>query len=116
MLTKINDHSMTTKTFSNETVSFVDSVSDWYSASVPAIIYALSYYIGPRYNGTRLYLSLQRCTKTVDAILKQNTAILESIYSNNWYGYLKSNTYTIMMSMYRNVHTIGHLWIALLTY
>ena len=35
--------------------SFVDSASDWYSASVPAMIYAISCYIWPRYNGTRLY-------------------------------------------------------------
>ena len=35
--------------------SFVDSASYWYSPSVPAIIYAISNYIGPRYNGTRLY-------------------------------------------------------------
>ena len=32
---------------------------DWYSASVPAIIHAIYYYIGPRYNGTRLYVSLK---------------------------------------------------------
>ena len=37
-------------------VSFVDAPFDWHSDSVPAIIYAQSYYIGPRYNGTRLYL------------------------------------------------------------
>ena len=36
-------------------VSFVDSVSDWFSACVLSIIYAICYYIGPRYNGTRLY-------------------------------------------------------------
>ena len=39
-------------------VSFVDPASDWYSASVPVNIYEISYNIGPRYNGTRLYLSL----------------------------------------------------------
>ena len=32
------------------------TASDWYSASVPAIIYAKSYYIEPRYNDTRLYV------------------------------------------------------------
>ena len=31
-------------------LSFVDPASDWYSASVPVIM-------GPRYNGTRLYLA-----------------------------------------------------------
>ena len=30
---------------------------DWYSALVPAIIYAISYYNEPRYNGNRLYRS-----------------------------------------------------------
>ena len=37
-------------------VSFLDSTSDWYSASVPAIIYAIFYYFGMHYNGTWLYL------------------------------------------------------------
>ena len=36
-------------------VSFLDPASDWHWASIPAIIHAISYYIGPRYNGTRLY-------------------------------------------------------------
>ena len=36
--------------------SFVDQVSDWYSASVPVIIYVISHNIGQRYNGTRLYV------------------------------------------------------------
>ena len=35
-------------------VPFVGQDSDWYSTSVPAIIYAISYYIRPRYNDTRL--------------------------------------------------------------
>ena len=39
-------------------VSFVGSASDWYSASVPAMTCAISCYIGPCYNGTRLYVSL----------------------------------------------------------
>ena len=33
----------------------MDSAFDWCSASVLAIIYAISYYFGPCYNGTRLY-------------------------------------------------------------
>ena len=36
-------------------VSFVDSQSDSYSASVPVIIHVISYNIGPHYNGIRLY-------------------------------------------------------------
>ena len=37
-------------------VPFVDPASDRYSAWVPVIIYLISYSIGPRYNGTRLYM------------------------------------------------------------
>ena len=40
----------------------MDSASDWYSALVPAIIYATSHYIGPQYNGTRLYHSVIETT------------------------------------------------------
>ena len=35
-------------------VSFVDPTSDWYSAWIPAIIYAISYHIEPCYNGSWL--------------------------------------------------------------
>ena len=34
---------------------FVDLASDWYSASVPVVIYVISYNIGLRYNSTWLY-------------------------------------------------------------
>ena len=34
----------------------MDQTSDWYSASVSVIIYVISYNIGPRYNGIRLYI------------------------------------------------------------
>ena len=37
-------------------VSFMDPASDWYSALVPVIIYAVSYNIGPCHNDTELYL------------------------------------------------------------
>ena len=39
-------------------VSFVDPASDWYSASLSDNIEAISYYIGPRYNGTCNMLSI----------------------------------------------------------
>ena len=39
-------------------MNFVGPDSDWYSAWVSAIIYAISYYIGPRYNGTQLYIEI----------------------------------------------------------
>ena len=37
-------------------VSFVGPAPDRYSARVPTIMYAISYYIGSCYNGTQLYL------------------------------------------------------------
>ena len=36
-------------------VSFVDSNSHWYSTSVNAVLYAISYYIGLHFTGTQLY-------------------------------------------------------------
>ena len=39
-------------------VSLVEPASDWYSAPVPVIMYAIFYNIGPRYNGTRLQVFL----------------------------------------------------------
>ena len=41
-------------------MSFVHPAFDWYSVSVPVIIYVISYDIGPRYNGTRMYMSTDR--------------------------------------------------------
>ena len=38
-------------------VYFVDSDCDWYSVSVPVVIYAICCYIGPHYNGPRLHIS-----------------------------------------------------------
>ena len=34
----------------------LSTATRWYSASVPVIIHVISYNIGPRYNGTRLYI------------------------------------------------------------
>ena len=50
-------------------VSFVDPTSDWYSALVFAVIPAIFYYIGSRYNGTLLcndcqWLDYARCQVT----------------------------------------------------
>ena len=39
-------------------MSFVDSISDLYSAPITAVMSVTSCYIGPRYNGTRLYPKL----------------------------------------------------------
>ena len=46
---------------------FVDPTSDWYSASVPAIVNAISYFIGLRYNGTWLYP--HHCCAVCDVII-----------------------------------------------
>ena len=44
-------------------VSFVGSHSDLYSASVTAVMHTISFHIGPRYNGTRLYSTqTKHCT------------------------------------------------------
>ena len=51
-------------------VTFVCSPSDWYSASVPAISCAISYHIGPHYNGTRQVFSI---TLVVTLTLNQHT-------------------------------------------
>ena len=40
-------------------VSLVDSNSDLYFASVNAVMYAMSCYTGPRYNGTQLQLNIK---------------------------------------------------------
>ena len=44
------------KTSPSYGLSFVDPASGWYSASVPVIINAISYYNRLHYNGTQLYL------------------------------------------------------------
>ena len=44
-------------------VSFVGSDSNWYPASVPAVVCETSCYIGPRYNGTRLYYLRSNCSR-----------------------------------------------------
>ena len=44
----------------------MDPASDWYSVLVPVIMYVISYNIGPRYNGTRMYISRdQQCERTI---------------------------------------------------
>ena len=61
--------------------SFVDSASDWYSASVPAMMYAISCYIWPRYNGTRLYF-MTKCFPTVQRRLFDTYT---SLAMGQWY-------------------------------
>ena len=49
-------------------VYFVDPASDWYSVSVPIVIYVISYDIGPRYYGTWLYqVSSRRSSRKIVA-------------------------------------------------
>ena len=49
---------------------------DGYSASVPAIIYAISYYIAPRFNGTRRYIVLSK--KSISIVSALNDAAPKS--------------------------------------
>ena len=50
-------------------VSFVDPASDWHSASVPVIIYVISYNIGQRYYGTPLYIQYLFSTVDTNALV-----------------------------------------------
>ena len=73
-------------------VSFVDSISDLYSAPVTAVIYVISCYIRPRYNGTQLYMY---------SIQKQNN-------KNNWLAPQRSHRTTpniILLVTY-----LIHMW------
>ena len=54
----------------------MDTAPDWYSASVPGIINATSYYIGPHYKSTQLYTS----TAHFFLIAKNVTAIESHTY------------------------------------
>ena len=58
-------------------VCFVGQPSDWHSASVPAIIYAISYYTGPHYNGTRLWHGMVRFMTPYDGIKSQWVMVVE---------------------------------------
>ena len=49
-------------------MSFADSNSDLYSTSVIALIYTTSCYIGPRYNGTRLYYCVRILKRDPDTL------------------------------------------------
>ena len=68
-------------------MSFVDPASDWYSATVPAIINVISYNIRPRYKGTPLYVEMRHAIKTevvgatiMDAATHDKLKPLEFIY------------------------------------
>ena len=60
-------------------VSLVDPASDWYFASVSAIINEISYNIGSRYNCTRLYVGCMNIDLSFD--MKCNLA---PRFSLNW--------------------------------
>ena len=57
-------------------VPFVGPPSGWYSASVPVILYVISYNIGPHYNGARLYNVLCRY---IPMIMHKVPALLGSV-------------------------------------
>ena len=54
-------------------VSYVGPVFDWYSASVPTIIYGISYYTGPHYNATWLYITFHKLVINVTDNSSRNT-------------------------------------------
>ena len=70
-------------------VSFVDPASDWYFASLPVIIYVISYNIGPCHNGTRLYSYLvsflDSCSLTLGASPLSPCTIINSISLIPWH-------------------------------
>ena len=57
----------------------MDSASDWYHVSIPAIFNAKSFYIGPRFNGTRLYNAISYIY-----IIYNTSYIYHSIYHINY--------------------------------
>ena len=61
---------------------FVDPASDWYSAIVTLVIHVISYTIGPRYNGTQLYVvSAEKILKKFYHIkMASHCNILEQIW------------------------------------
>ena len=65
-----------TPKLAHEGGSFVGPPSGWYSASVPGILYVISYNIGPHYNGTRLYNVLYRY---IPIIMHKVPALLGSV-------------------------------------
>ena len=57
-------------------IYFVGSNCDLYFASVTAVVYAISFYIGPSYNGTRLYIGFLKIPLiTRQMYLNQNTVV-----------------------------------------
>ena len=67
-------------------MSFVDPASDWYSSRVPAIIYAVSYYIGPHNNDTRLipsHIHVELFTLNIKTLSYHNKAPVCTMFSNN---------------------------------
>ena len=82
-------------------VSFVDPASDWYSTWVPGIIYAISYYIGPCYNGIQLYYFVAICYKRPSFIIcnvemNEITRNLWKIFNSdqNYIGIVQVRNYT----------------------
>ena len=62
-------------------LSFVDPAFNWYSAWVPAKIKVISCYIGPRYNGTPLYVVIYYTIHMYKYCMKINTKDLEHVCS-----------------------------------
>ena len=65
---------------------FVAPASEWYSASVPVIVYIISYNIGPRYNGTQLCIGIFKGfsidSTTINPAHNKSASITESSNDN----------------------------------
>ena len=95
-------------------VSFVDPASDWYSASVAVIIYIIYCYIGPRYNGTRLFCfvfllptaNIFQFLKWTNWIMKiQHVLSSHQILQREIIGYLDRNTEMYLTQVMSTIST-----------
>ena len=79
-------------------VSFVDPAYDWYSAWVPGIICAISYYIEPRYSGTLLYVGKYSLT-----LVRLDSSSCQSRSNFPWQVYDKTALFWRLLSV--QIHT-----------
>ena len=80
-------------------VSYVYPASDWYSASVPVIIYVISYHIGPRYDSTRLYYINVTWASWCLKSLATGLFVQQSVWAS-----IKENIKTWLLAFVRGIH------------
>ena len=88
---------------------FVDPASDWHSASVPVIIYVISYNIGPHYNNTRLYVKPYQSHLYVYETLASLSLITASTGVLTPYGTVLSYKIYILLSIVFNSFLLNRL-------